>query len=279
METQPQQRSWLEKLSQAFTKEPQDQQALLNILRDAEANQLLGADALAMIEGVMNVAEMHVRDIMIPRSQMVMVEADADSAEYLPLIIHSKHSRFPVYDDERDNVIGILLAKDLLECYSSSKEKTKPLQEMLLPCYFIPESKRLDVLLKEFQRKHLHMAIVVDEYGSTAGLITIEDILEQIVGEIEDEHDVNDEGYIKAHHEGHFTIKAHTTLSEFNDYFKTNFADDNIDTIGGFVAQVFGRLPKRGDVTRIGAYKFKVLNADNRRIKLLKMTMLPEEGT
>ncbi len=263
-------RSWFERLSQALLREPKDREQLVTLLRDAEQRKLLDANALSMIEGVLLVSEMQVRDIMIPRTQMITI-AENDAPEiFLPIILESAHSRFPVIGDNRDEVIGILLAKDCLHMISNPENFD--LHEMIRPAYFVPESKRLDKLLAEFRQTHNHMAIVVDEYGSVAGCVTIEDILEQIVGEIEDEFDVDDESYIKKHH-GMYIVKALTPVEEFNQFFNSKFSDENFDTIGGLVVHKFGHLPKRGEKITLGQYEFEVLHADNRKVRLLKLTV------
>lgn len=265
-------RTWLERLSFALSGEPKDQEQLVELLRDAQQRDLLDPDALAMIEGVLQVAEMQVRDIMVPRAQMVVVERDAPLGQILPVIIESAHSRFPVIGDNRDEVVGVLLAKDLLVYSGPDGSKNFDVRNILRPVVFIPESKRLNVLLKEFRASRNHMAIVVDEYGGVAGLVTIEDVLEQIVGEIVDEHDVDEDAYIKKHNDNVCAVKALTPIEEFNHYFLSNFSDEEFDTIGGLVMQRFGRLPRRGEVISIDRFRFKVLNADGRRIHLLEVT-------
>ena len=267
------QRSWLERLGQAFSGEPQDREQLVELLRDAQRRSLLDIDALAMIEGVLQVSEMQVRDIMVPRSQMVVVERDVPPEEFLPVIIESAHSRFPVIGESRDEVIGILLAKDLLTYFSAGRKGAFQVRDVLRPAVFIPESKRLNVLLKEFRASRNHMAIVVDEYGGVSGLVTIEDVLEQIVGEIEDEHDVEEENYIVKHSDISYTVKAITPIEEFNKQFGTNFSDEEFDTIGGLVVHDFGRLPKRGEGMELGRLRLRVLRADNRRLHLLRVTL------
>jgi len=239
-------RSWLEKLSQALSGEPKDRQQLLELLQEAEQRNVMGADALVMIEGVLQVADMQVRDIMVPRAQMTVVERDHELEEMLPIITRSAHSRFPVIGETRDDVVGILLAKDLLPFFHSD-ENSFILRELLRPAIFVPESKRLNVLLKEFRASRNHMAIVVDEYGGVAGLVTIEDVLEQIVGEISDEHDIDDDSYFKKHSDTEFTVKALTPIDEFNEQFFSHFNDDEFDTIGGAVINAFGHMPARGD--------------------------------
>jgi magnesium and cobalt transporter len=265
--------SWLERLSQALLREPQDREQLLSLLRDAEQRDLLDAQALGMIEGVLQVSEMQVRDIMVPRAQMVVIPQAATLEELLPQVIESGHSRFPVIGDNRDEVLGILLAKDLLRYHN--KPAAYQIKDILRPAIFVPESKPLNVLLQEFRIKHNHMAIVVDEYGGVAGLVTIEDVLEQIVGEIADEFDVDDDAYIKKHSDTVYILKALTPIAEFNEYFSTQLNDEEFDTIGGIVTQTFGHLPKRGETTVIHHFRFKVLHADNRRLHLLQMSILP----
>jgi magnesium and cobalt transporter len=215
---------------------------------------------------------MQVRDIMVPRAQMAVVERDAPLGQILPLVIESAHSRFPVVGDSRDEVVGILLAKDLLAYGGPDGSGSFNVRDLLRPAVFIPESKRLNVLLKEFRASRNHMAIVVDEYGGVAGLVTIEDVLEQIVGEIVDEHDIEEDAYIKKHNDNVYAVKALAPIEEFNNYFHSNFSDEEFDTIGGLVMQRFGRLPRRGEVLTIDRFRFKVLNADSRRIHLLQVT-------
>jgi len=265
-------RSWLERLSFALLGEPKDREQLVELLRDAQQRNLLDPDALAMIEGVLQVAEMQVRDIMVPRAQMVAVERDAQLDTILPVVTESAHSRFPVIGENRDEVVGILLAKDLLAYCGPDGVKDFSVRDILRPAVFIPESKRLNVLLKEFRASRNHMAIVVDEYGGVAGLVTIEDVLEQIVGEIVDEHDIEEDAYIKKHNDNVYAVKALTPIEEFNNYFSSSFSDAEFDTIGGLVMHRFGRLPRRGEVISIDRFRFKVLNADSRRIHLLQMT-------
>lgn len=267
------QRSWLDKLSQALLGEPRDRQQLIEILRESQQRHLLDIDALAMIEGVMEVSEMQVRDIMIPRAQMVVVERDASLKDILPTITQSAHSRFPVIGDSRDEVIGILMAKDLLAYFMDGGNQTFNVRDILRPVVFIPESKRLNVLLNEFRSSRNHMAIVVDEYGGAAGLVTIEDVLEQIVGEIIDEHDIDEGTYIMKHSDVNYTLKALLPIEEFNEYFGADFSDEEFDTIGGLVMNAFGHLPKRGELRDIDRFRFKVLHADSRRIHLLQLTM------
>src|SRR5213595_1743153 len=209
---------------------------------------------------------MQVRDIMVPRAQMDMIDVSETPDKFIPHVIATAHSRFPVIDKNRDDVIGVLLAKDLLRYYAGEEEFK--VRDMLRPAVFVPESKRLNVLLREFRANHNHMAIVIDEYGGVAGLVTIEDVLEQIVGDIEDEHDVEEDSYIKPLPSGDFLIKALTPIENFNEFFDSEFSDDEFDTVGGLVMSAFGHLPKRNEITEIGTYRFRILNADSRRIHL-----------
>ncbi|MDH5693721.1 MAG: CBS domain-containing protein [Gammaproteobacteria bacterium] len=265
-------RSWIEKISQVLTGEPKDREDVIEILRDAERRNLLDTDSLAMIEGVMQVSEMQVRDIMIPRSQMVVVDRDATPEQFLPMIIESGHSRFPVIGENRDEVVGILLAKELLAYFASDSRTRFDMRDAMRAPAFIPESKRLNVLLKEFRASRNHMAIVVDEYGGVSGLVTIEDVLEQIVGEIEDEYDFDEDSYILKYNDTTYSVKALTPIEDFNEYFESKFSDEEFDTIGGLVMNKFGHLPKRGESVMIGAYEFTVIRADNRRIHLLQLS-------
>jgi magnesium and cobalt transporter len=267
-------KSWLDRLSGILHREPQDRSQLMEILRLAANRDILDNDALTMIGGVLQVSEIQVRDIMIPRSQMIVVDQKASPREFLPIMIESQHSRFPVIGENRDEVIGILLAKELLRFTVTGEEKIN-IRNLLRPALFIPESKRLNVLLKEFRLNRNHMAIVVDEYGGISGLVTIEDVLEQIVGEIEDEYDIDDiSTFIRKLNPNLYTIKALTPIEKFNEYFNTDFSDQNFVTIGGLVMQEFGRLPKKGDSIQMSNCLFKVLHADNRRIRLLRVSMI-----
>jgi len=275
--TEPMQRSWFERLSQALMGEPKDRAELVDLLRDAEQRNLLKPDALAMIEGVLQVSEMQVRDIMIPRSQMVVIDRDAELDEFLPMVIEAAHSRYPVIGENKDEVVGMLLAKDLLPFTAGGKSQDFELREILRPAVFVPESKRLDVLLKEFRSSRNHMAIVVDEYGGVAGVVTIEDVLEQIVGEIEDEYDFDEGTSILQLNDNEYTVKALTSVEDFNEYFHTKFSDEESDTVGGLVIKNLGHVPKRGEVTLIDSIQFKVLRADNRRVHLLKVSHQEQE--
>lgn len=272
-------KSWFERLSHALLREPQDREQLISLLRDAKQRQLLDDDALRMIEGVLQVSEMKVRDVMIPRPQMIMVKHDMTPEQALPVIIESTHSRFPVIGEDRDEVIGILLAKDLLPYRVGQDPTTVQIRDLVRPAVFIPESKRLDVLLNEFRLNRNHMAIVVDEYGGIAGLVTIEDVLEQIVGEIEDEYDIiSEEPNIRPLSDTEFVVKALTSIEEFNDYFHTNYSDEDFDTIGGLILQRFSHLPKRGESIEFDAFLVTVLNASNRGIQLLQFEQMQNDN-
>jgi magnesium and cobalt transporter len=272
------QRTWLERIGQALSGEPKDRDDLVEVLRDAQRRGLLDFDQLAMIEGALHVSEMQVRDIMIPRSQMVVLRRDSEPAELLAPVIESGHSRFPVIGESRDDVIGILIAKDLLRYFAENGNGRFNMRELMRPALFVPESKRLDVMLKEFRSSRNHLAVVVDEYGGVAGMVTIEDVLEQIVGEIDDEHDFDDDTYILSQREGSSIVKALTPIEDFNEHFRTGFSDEEFDTIGGLVAHHFGHVPRRGESVVIGHQRFEVIRADSRRIYLLMVTELPAES-
>ena len=265
-------KSWLERISQAFSNEPESVEDVLEILRDAETQNIIDADAMSIIEGAMQVIDMRVDEIMIPRSQMITVKASSEPKTFLKDVIEYAHSRFPVIGDSQDDVIGILLAKDLLPLALDNELNWTKIREILRPPTFVPESKRLNQLLKEFKENRNHMAIVVDEYGGTAGLITIEDVLEQIVGEIEDEHDFDEETNIKGRGDGSFAVKAVTPVEDFNEFFNTELDEEEFDTIGGVVLKEFGHLPRRGESVEVGGLTFTIANADNRVIRLLQVT-------
>ena len=265
-------KSWIDKITQVFSDEPTDTKSLLELLRNAEQDQVLDADALGIIEGALQVSSMQVRDIMIPRSQLVNVPAKLPPNEIVKLVTKASHSRFPVTGENVDNIIGILLAKDLLPLILQEETDKLDIKDVVRPATFVPESKRLNVLLKEFRETRQHMAIVIDEYGSVSGAVTIEDVLEQIVGEIEDEYDVDDESYIKKFDEENHIVKALTPVDEFNEYFGTQFSDHEFTTLGGLVLQQIGHIPERGETINIGPFLVTVLNADSRQIKLLKVT-------
>ncbi|MCH7670633.1 MAG: CBS domain-containing protein [Proteobacteria bacterium] len=268
----PRPRSWIDKITQLFSDEPTDTKSLLELLRNAEQDRVLDADALSIIEGALQVSSMQVRDIMIPRSQVVTVAAKLPAKDIIKLVIEASHSRFPVVGDNVDNVMGILLAKDLLPLSLGDSKEKFDIKDVVRPATFVPESKRLNVLLKEFRETRHHMAIVIDEYGSVSGAVTIEDVLEQIVGEIEDEYDVDDESYIKKFDEENYIVKAITPVDDFNEYFKTDFSDQEFTTVGGLVLQQFGRIPERDETVNIGPFLVTILNADSRQIKLIKVT-------
>ena len=260
--------SLLERLGALIMREPEDRDQLIDLLHSAYERNLLDADALTMIEGALQVSEMKVRDVMIPRTQMCVIDINDAPEEFIPQVIATAHSRFPMIDRDRDHVIGILLAKDLLRYYANDDEFN--VRDMLRPVVFVPESKRLNVLLREFRVSRNHMAIVVDEYGSVAGLITIEDVLEQIVGDIEDEHDFDEiEDNILRERSGRWRVKAQTDIVDFNEQFGSHFPDDEHDTVGGLVISLFGRLPKRGESIAIDGFKFLVQRADSRRVPTL----------
>jgi magnesium and cobalt transporter len=259
--------SLFERLSSLLLREPEDRDDLVELLHSAFERKLLDAEALSMIEGVLQVSETQVRDVMIPRSQMDMIDVAESPEKFIPFVIDTAHSRFPVFEDNRDNVIGILLAKDLLRFYA---EEEFSVRDMLRPAVFVPEAKRLNVLLKEFRANRNHIAIVVDEYGGVSGLVTIEDVIEQIVGDIEDEYDFDEtEDNILADRSGRFRVKAVTEIADFNNHFGTHFSDEDYDTVGGLVVAHFGRLPKRGDTIGIEGFSFQVLRADSRKVHSL----------
>ena len=264
-------RGWLKRLRQQMSGEPQDREALLAELREATGRGLLDADALEMVEGVLAVGDLHVRDIMVPRSQMTVVGRDDPADKLLPVVVESGHSRFPVIGEDRDQVVGILLAKDLLRYQAEKPAGDFDIREAVRPAVFVPESKRLNVLLREFRKNRHHMAIVVDEYGGVAGLVTIEDVIEQIVGDIADEFDVEEDQPIRRDGERQFSVRALTRIGDFNEYFSTRYSDQEFDTIGGLVAHAFGRVPRRGEAVRIDNCEFRVLRADRRRIELLRV--------
>ena len=261
---------WLDRIYRVFTGEPQNQKQLLELLKNLHSNELFGIDELTMIEGVLQVADMQVRDIMIPRGQMVVLDHEDSFAEIIEKITASGHSRFPVIDDDKDDVVGILLAKDLL-AMSLDQSQDFEINEFIRPASFIPESKRLNVLLKEFRLNRSHMAMIVDEYGGVSGLITIEDVLEQIVGKIDDEHDEDEEVDIQPHGSGRFSVRALTPLPEFNEYFETDFDSEDVETIGGYLLGQIGHLPMRGESITLDNLTFKVLNADSRQVHLFQV--------
>ena len=262
---------WLRRLRQGRA-EPEDRKELLAMLREAAERGVLDSDALTMLEGVLEVGDLQVRDIMVPRAQMVFVRRDERAARILPVVVESGHSRFPVMDADRDDIVGILLAKDLLRLTTAEKRERFDMREYMRPAVFVPESKRLNVLLREFRRNRNHMAIVVDEYGGVSGLCTIEDVIEQIVGEIDDEFDVEDDQNIRRDAERQFTVRGVTRIAEFNEYFGARLSEaEGFDTIAGLLMKQLGRLPRRGESTSIEGFEFRVLRADRRRIDTLRV--------
>ena len=266
-------KSLLYKLMQLFTSEPKNKDQLVDVLNDAQGRDLINLETKQMIKGVLDVSEMRVRDIMIPRSQMVTIDIDHSLEEFLPIILESGHSRFPVVNDDIDHVDGILLAKDLLAFGFNAQSSDFSLSNIIRPAIIVPESKKVEPLLKEFRSDRYHMAIVVDEYGGVSGVITIEDILEQIVGEIEDETDDAIEEEIKHLSGNVYLVKALTELSDFNEFFNCNFNEADADTIGGIVLRQFNHMPKKGELFSLGKFEFKVLAADNRRMQMLQISV------
>ncbi len=262
----PERRSWLERLSQAFSGEPRSREDLTEILRDAQDDGLIADDTRKMMEGALTVSERTVRDVMIPRAQMVALPVSARFFDLMKMVVESGHSRFPVHGEDKDEILGILLAKDLLRGVVSDGGPSH-VRELLRPAVLIPESKRLNVLLKEFRLSRNHMAIVVDEYGGVAGLVTIEDVLEEIVGEIDDEHDeANPTAQIAAQADGQFVVDALTPIADFNERFGADFPDDEYDTVGGLVTDAIGHLPESGEELAMGRFHFRVSRADARRV-------------
>jgi magnesium and cobalt transporter len=272
--TEPPSRSWLERLGMALSGEPRNREELIEELRSAKANGLLAADTLAMIEGAINVSDLTVADVMVPRAQMVAIDIEAPYSDVVRTAIDSGHSRFPVHGEDRDEILGILLAKDLLKVAIGEKPPAS-IRELLRPAVLIPESKRLNVLLKEFRLSRNHMAIVVDEYGGVAGLITIEDVLEQIVGEIDDEYDdaPGETKMIQAQADGRYVVDALTPIADFNQRFGADFDDDEYDTLGGMLAVAIGHLPETGEEISIGRFDFRIARADARRVHAVHVTV------
>ncbi len=268
--------TWLKKLTRALSGEAQDRDDLVNSLRDAGARGVIESDALAMLEGVLEVGDIQVREIMVPRAQMVVVHRDDPPEKLVSDAVESGHSRFPVMNEDRDNIVGVLLAKDLLRLQMSANGDRFDIREYMRPAAFVPESKRVNVLLREFRNSRNHMAIVVDEYGGVAGLVTIEDVIEQIVGEIDDEHDVDEDQIIRKEEARQYTVRGQTPIEEFNEYFSTDLSDEEFDTVAGLVMQQLGRLPRRGEGVQIADLDVKVLRADRRRVDLLRV-IVPRE--
>lgn len=274
----PNWKSFYRSLLKGFQREPDDKQQLTEILRDAEKQNLINPDTLVMMEGALIVSDMRVRDIMIPRSQMVVVHEEMDFEQLLSAIVESGHSRFPMLDDKQENVIGILLAKDMLATLAVDGAENFNVMDILRPPIFVPESKRLNVLLSEFRRNRNHMAMVVDEYGGVSGLVTIEDVIEQIVGEIDDEHDLDDEEFVRSHRQDRYTVKAHMPIDEFNEYFGTELSDEDYDTIGGAVIEAFGHLPLRGESIELAGFQVSIMRADRRRVLTLRLQPLKQDS-
>lgn len=269
----PHKRNWFEKLGQMFHGEPKNREDLVEMITEASERELIDQDTKDMIEGVLEVSELRVRDIMIPRSQMVTVEKSQPISSFLPLIIESTHSRFPVVNEDKDHIEGILLAKDLLQHGITLSDDEFCIEQILRPAVVVPESKRLDKLLKEFRQERYHMAIVVDEFGGVSGLVTIEDILELIVGDIEDEFDAEESDEIRQITSRVYAVAALTDIDDFNDFFNTNFSDEEADTVGGLVMHAFGHLPTKGEQLEIDGFIFKVAHADRRRLLQLQVKL------
>ena len=267
-------KSWIEKIALLFSTEPRNRGDLEDVLAVAAENEVIDEDARSIMEGAMQVSDMQARDIMIPRAQMMVIKAESTLEEILPQIIRTAHSRYPVIGDSPDDVRGILLAKDLLPQILSQDNVDFTIEDLLRPTMVVPESKRLNVLLREFRENRNHMAIVIDEYGGVAGLVTIEDVLEEIVGEIEDETDAEADRFIRMISNEDFFVKALTPIEEFNAYFNCSFSDEEFDTIGGLVIQALGHMPTRNEVATIDQFEFKVINADQRKIHSLRMRPL-----
>ena len=267
----------LERLSTMLLREPEDREQLIALLHSAYERNLLDADALSMMEGVIQVSERQVREIMIPRAQMDVIDISEAPEKFIPYVIETAHSRFPVIDGDKDNIIGILLAKDLLRYYAGEEFDVR---DMLRPAVFVPESKRLNILLRDFRSNRNHVALVVDEYGGVCGMVTIEDVLEQIVGDIADEYDFDeDEDNIIRQDDAHWRVKADTEIADFNETLGTNFSDEDYDTIGGLILKAAGQLPKRNERVQIGEWQFTVLRADSRRLhSLLAERTLIKDG-
>ncbi len=263
-------------LAQALTGVPRDREKLIEILRLTESNHLIDPETLNMLEGAMQVSLMQVRDIMIPASEMSVIQEDDEPADFLQMVTESGHSRFPVIDENR-KVLGILLAKDLLSYLAQDSGGRFNIRDVMRSPVFVPESKRLNVLLREFRSNRNHLAVVIDEYGETSGLVTIEDVLEQIVGDIDDEHDIDEDDFIKEHRDHRYTVKARTPIEDFNDYFNTDLGDEEYETVGGLVTRAFGHLPQRGESVDFAGFNFKIISADKRRILLMRMVRLQDD--
>lgn len=272
--------SWFERIKQILYHEPRDKKQLITLLRDAKQRNLLGADTLGMVEGALKVTDIHVRDVIVPRSHMVVLNLHDPPDQLVKKIVESGHSRFPVIGENLDDVLGIFLAKDLLDYYANHHDGLGDgnhdasrfnMRDVMRPAVFIPESKRLNVLLREFRTSRNHMAIVVDEYGGVAGLVTIEDVIEQIVGDIDDEYDIDEEAFIKPTSNGWYSVSALTPIEDFNEYFKSELSDKEFDTISGLLLQAFGYLPKRGEKKELDGFHFEVTQTNGRRILALRV--------
>ena len=270
--------AWFKQLKKLLSRAPKDRQGLLEILRESENRNLLDPDVLIMIEGALYVSDLRVSDVMVPKIQMIVIRYNASLEDIIKIIVDSRHSRFPVIGEDAHEILGILLAKDILPYYANEDRRGFDLRDIMRPVVFIPESKRLNVLLREFRVKRNHMAIVVDEYGVT-GLITIEDVLEEIVGEIEDETDIDEEANITPRSKNRYTVKAITPIEEFNKAFNTELSNQEYDTIGGLIINAFGHLPKRGETLDYAGFNVKVLKSDRRRIQLLRFTRSAQAGS
>jgi len=268
--------SWFDRVKRVIFKEPQDKTQLVEVLHSACRRELLTADTLTMIEGAFKVSEAHVRDIMIPRAQMVVLELNAPPEILIKVIVESGHSRFPVIGENRDDVQGIFLAKDLLDYCVRDNNYQFSMRDVMRPAVFVPESKRLNVLLREFRTSRNHIAVVIDEYGGVSGLVTIEDVIEQIVGDIDDEHDIDDRVFIKPTLRGSYLVRALTPIDKFNEYFHTDFSNEEFDTISGLLLQAFNHLPRRGESIELGRFHFEIARANGRRIQLLRVRPLSE---
>jgi len=264
--------TWLRKLSRRMSGEAQDRSEVLELLREATTRGVLEGDALPMLEGVLTVGDIQVRDIMVPRAQMTVLNRDEESGVLLKTVIDSGHSRFPVMDEDKEKIVGILLAKDLLRIAAAADGAPFDIKEFMRTPVFVPESKRLNVLLREMRRSRVHMAIVADEYGGIAGLVTIEDVIEQIVGDIDDEHDIDEEQNVRKDADRQYIVRGQTPIDEFNEYFQTDLSDDEFDTVAGLVMKQLGRLPRRGETLQLADFEIKVLRFDRRRIDTLRLT-------
>ncbi|MEJ0006341.1 MAG: transporter associated domain-containing protein [Steroidobacteraceae bacterium] len=264
---------WLRRITQSLAGETQDREALVGHMLEARENGLIDSDAMAMLQGVLDVADLQVRDIMVPRTQMAVVRREEPAPDILARVIESGHSRFPVMDDDRDDIVGILLAKDLLRLCAAGEQERFNIREFMRPAVFVPESKRLNMLLKEFRGNRNHMAIVVDEYGGVSGLVTIEDVIEQIVGDIDDEFDIEeDDANIRMEAEHQYAVRGVTRLEEFNEYFGTQLQDEDFDTVAGLVMKTLGRLPRRGESVTLADLELRVVRVERRRVDLLRVT-------